>query len=313
MDRVCIRCGRPLAEGEVCHCGDAENTAGSTQDAAQNAAQDVNQNTQDAAQNTARQNGFNQGQPNFNQNGFNQGRPDYNQGPYQQPKQPSKVEIFYKRAVAAYKAVVTHPMTEGARFAKSGDVELSVAYIILQALVTGLFVLAFTINIYSLIVELVASLAGGMSYFFGGYASSYVTVPFGKMFIGSLLLSGVLSVLFALCIYVFGQIVKNNMTFRQSVCVAALRSVLITPVMLVGLVVTFAQPMLALLVYFSGNILAYLAVFEALPGEDRLADKNKRVFAYFLTMLVYLLIFAAALYIGGDLMIPSELSSLLNY
>ena len=69
------------------------------------------------------------------------------------------------------------------------------------------------------------------------FAGSSVGVTYVKVFFGTLFLSAIFSIMLAGLLLGFNLIAKNNMTFKNALCLASVRSIVIAPAMVVALII----------------------------------------------------------------------------
>ena len=111
MGNFCTKCGRPLADGEVCNCqATPQINPGQVAPMPQAAPAP-------------------QGQPQMAPQGQ----------PYMQQKAPSQFDAVMKDTLAAFVDIMKAPVTKGQELVKGEKFIVSVIYIVLQALLSTIF------------------------------------------------------------------------------------------------------------------------------------------------------------------------------
>lgn len=231
MANFCTKCGKALADGEVCSCQSATQI---------NPAQQAPQGQfQQAPQGQFQQ--APQGQQ------------------FQQPQQPSAAGLYFKDLFKTSIDTWVAPATKGKEFVKSGKFGVAIGILVAQALAAMLLGICFEARKD---LATVAEYMGGSSVPF-----TYFKVVFGTLFF-----SAAFSVMLAALILAFNAIAKNKMNFKQALCLAAVRGVILIPAMGVALLFVLIHPVFGAIVTIVINIYGIIAMIKALPVEEGVSE-----------------------------------------
>ena len=93
---------------------------------------------------------------------------------------------------------------------------------------------------------------------------SSVGVTYVKVFFGTLFLSAIFSIMLAGLLLGLNLIAKNNMTFKNALCLASVRSIVIAPAMVVALIIILINPLWGGVFSLIINIWGFIAIVKAL-------------------------------------------------
>lgn len=267
MSRFCTRCGRPLQDGEICSC---QMMAGQMQQ--QTAGQQVPYQQQTAGQ-----------QPQYQQQTAGQ------QIQYQQA-----ASGFAKKLVSCFLSLVKSPVTAGRQLVAEADMKIAFVLLALQGVMSGFFAMAVGKRCYSYILAL-TGLVDGYTSGAGTAAAGMLTMPYGRMFIVTVLLSVGLSCLMALLLWVGHMILKCNVTYPQMLSAAAIRSAVLIPSILVSILLFEINSFLGIMVFLLSNIWAFAAMLltmnRSIPveGQDRFALVVSTALLVFVLVMMFVL------------------------
>lgn len=268
MAKFCTKCGRPLEEGEICTCQQKTVQAEAvvkTEQAETESTQpsQVAQQAQQAAQQAVKQ----------------VASYDYN--------------AYFKKVTGAFIEISKKPVTAGAEFIGKADLAVTMFFIVIQGILTGLFTLVIATKIGSIITGL-GNLASSFSSSSSkkNNASDIIKMPYFKGFILTVFISVMLTVLLALILYAANKVLKNVVTFKQMLTAASLRSIFTVYTTLFAIIVFLINPMAGIVCFFSGNLVGMFVIAMTLP--DNAATKNLVPFimaaAFFVFMIVSLFV-----------------------
>lgn len=238
MGKFCTRCGRPLAEGEICNCQATAN--------AQNQLNNPMEGQQEAQQN--------QQAPQYQQQA---------QQSYQQTQQA--VSSHMTKTIGTFLNMIKRPITTGRQLVASNETGVAITFIVIQALLSGFFALAVMSKIGGTIETLVSSLVGE-------YLDAGIKFPYARIFILTALTSAVLSLLLALLLLVGNMIIKNAVTYVQMLNCVAVRSAWLSLLTLVALIVYVLNPVAGICTYVLEGIWGIIAILLVLPKENEHMD-----------------------------------------
>lgn len=306
MGKFCTRCGRPLADGEVCNCQSAapqpqqaapeQAAAPQEQPQYQQAAPQEQQQYQQAAP---------QGQPQYQQ-AASQGQPQYQQ---MAPQQPSAASNYFKELWSTALSVFKAPVTAGKKYVAEGNFKLALGYLAVQAILA--MILGMTFEARSGLATL-----GSYDFWSGSTNAGAVALSYVKVFFITIILSALFSAMLAGLLLAFNCIAKNKMTFKNALCLASVRSIVLAPAMVVTWLLILINPVFGGFISLIINIWGMVAIVKALPVASEKADNLvthlvTAAFAIFaLVSIVLMFTLGAACYCSG---IISKISSILSY
>ena len=314
MGNFCTKCGKPLADGEVCNCQGAAPQIDPAQQAApqqQSAAvqqqyqqapqqqyqQAPQQQYQQAPQQQYQQAPQQQYQQVPPQQQYQQVPPQQYQQQYQQmAPQQSAASDYFKQFLNTALNVWKKPVTAGKEYVMSGKFTLAIGYLIVQAVLAVILGMVF---------EARSSLAN-----LAEFAGSSVGVTYVKVFFGTLFLSAIFSIMLAGLLLGFNLIAKNNMTFKNALCLASVRSIVIAPAMVVALIIILINPAWGGVFSLIINIWGFVAIVKALPVVSEQSD-NLLVHLVTAAILIFVIIALIIMFtIGLECYCPGVMSEI---
>lgn len=249
MGKFCTKCGKPLAEGEICTCQATDNVQ---------AMSDIQMEAS-------------QEQPQY-QTQYQQEQPQYQQQAkqsYQQTQQA--VANHMSKAVGTFINMITQPITTGRQLVASNEIGVAVTFIILQAIMSGFFALAVMAKIGGTAESVIGLLVGS-------YMDSSLKFPYGRIFILTVIASAMLSFLLALLLVAGNMMIKNTVTYGQMLNCAAVRSVWISVMSLIALILFILSPAAGICIYLLSGVWGVIAVTMVVPKNGECsADKFSMV------------------------------------
>ena len=304
MGNFCTKCGKPLADGEVCNCQGAAPQIDPAQQAApqqQSAApqqqyQQAQQQYQQAPQQQYQQAQQQQYQQ-APQQQFQQVPPQQYQQQYQQmAPQQSAASDYFKQFLNTALNVWKKPVTAGKEYVMSGKFTLAIGYLLVQAVLAVILGMVF---------EARSSLAN-----LAEFAGSSVGLTYVKVFFGTLFLSAIFSIMLAGLLLGFNLIAKNNMTFKNALCLVSVRSIVIAPAMVVALIIILINPAWGGVFSLIINIWGFVAIVKALPVVSEQSD-NLLVHLVTAAILIFVIISLIIMFtIGLECYCPGVMSEI---
>ncbi len=305
MGNFCTKCGKPLADGEVCNCQGAAPQIDPAQQAApqqQSAApQQQYQQAQQQQYQQALQQQYQQAQQQQYQQApqqqFQQVPPQQYQQQYQQmAPQQSAASDYFKQFLNTALNVWKKPVTAGKEYVMSGKFTLAIGYLIVQAVLAVILGMVF---------EARSSLAN-----LAEFAGSSVGLTYVKVFFGTLFLSAIFSIMLAGLLLGFNLIAKNNMTFKNALCLVSVRSIVIAPAMVVALIIILINPAWGGVFSLIINIWGFVAIVKALPVVSEQSD-NLLVHLVTAAILIFVIISLIIMFtIGLECYCPGVMSEI---
>ena len=305
MGNFCTKCGKPLADGEVCNCQGAAPQIDPAQQAApqqQSAApQQQYQQAQQQQYQQAPQQQYQQAQQQQYQQApqqqFQQVPPQQYQQQYQQmAPQQSAASDYFKQFLNTALNVWKKPVTAGKEYVMSGKFTLAIGYLIVQAVLAVILGMVF---------EARSSLAN-----LAEFAVSSVGLTYVKVFFGTLFLSAIFRIMLAGLLLGFYLIAKNNMTFKNALCLVSVRSIVIAPAMVVALIIILINPAWGGVFSLIINIWGFVAIVKALPVVSEQSD-NLLVHLVTAAILIFVIISLIIMFtIGLECYCPGVMSEI---
>ena len=305
MGNFCTKCGKPLADGEVCNCQGAAPQIDPAQQAApqqQSAApqQQYQQAPQQQYQQAPQQQYQQAPQQQYQQapqQQYQQVPPQQYQQQYQQmAPQQSAASDYFKQFLNTALNVWKKPVTAGKEYVMSGKFTLAIGYLLVQAVLAVILGMVF---------EARSSLAN-----LAEFAGSSVGVTYVKVFFGTLFLSAIFSIMLAGLLLGFNLIAKNNMTFKNALCLVSVRSIVIAPAMVVALIIILINPAWGGVFSLIINIWGFVAIVKALPVVSEQSD-NLLVHLVTAAILIFVIIALIIMFtIGLECYCPGVVSEI---
>lgn len=215
------------------------------------------------------------------------------------PAQPSAVGVYLKRLYNSYVAIFRAPVTAGKAFVASCDYKLAIGFIVLQAIIVAIYGLCFELKIGIMLNKLMS------------YANSKVSMPYGSVIFGTLFFSAAFSFALAGILLAANMIFKNSTNYKAMLCSTALRSVVILPVAVVAMIVTFINPFAGMIVFFSANIWGVILITMTMPvANEKVA--NLTSLALFIAFFVFMAVCMYIMYKVSGMYISSQFKSMFD-
>ena len=310
MGNFCTKCGKPLADGEVCNCQGAAPQINPAQQAApqqqyqqvppQQYQQQYQQAPQQQYQQAPQQQYQQAPQQQYQQapqQQYQQVPPQQYQQQYQQmAPQQSAASDYFKQFLNTALNVWKKPVTAGKEYVMSGKFPLAIGYLLVQAVLAVILGMVF---------EARSSLAN-----LAEFAGSSVGVTYVKVFFGTLFLSAIFSIMLAGLLLGFNLIAKNNMTFKNALCLVSVRSIVIAPAMVVALIIILINPAWGGVFSLIINIWGFVAIVKALPVVSEQSD-NLLVHLITAAILIFVIIALIIMFtIGLECYCPGVVSEI---
>lgn len=265
MAKFCTKCGRPLAEGEICNC-----TSNTVEQTTQTVSTDENTNvvTESVVDNTIDSNGNNQ------INNVNT-----------QTSTNATLEMTKNVLMDTWNVflnVLKKPFSASKEYIMSNDNVPAFIFIFLQGILSGLLVLTVISRLFS---ELLGSLKS--------IANTAVDVnPFGNFLVG-FLVSVALSFIYAAILFIVCMIFKSNTSYMVCVRATAIRSVALIVSTLLAIILGLMSVKIGIVV---GLIVSPIVGFMfTLAAVRSFVNINDNVLVY--ALIVYVIISLVAYYI----------------
>ncbi len=217
-------------------------------------------------------------------------------------KTQQAVSGFLARVGGAFLNVIKHPVTAGRTMILTGDYQVGVALIVLQGIFSAIFGAVAAGKLYSMY----NGLLGGMMSLLGGSSGESVKMPYGKIIIGTMLISIALSFVLALLLMLGNMIIKNNLSYKQMLAAVGSRSCVAVISALVGILFYLINPGIGLLIFCVGNIWGFFIILQAMPISDE-GMRDKLPTIIILVYIVFAILTSVCIGKGGRLYVPTDI------
>ena len=254
----CRYCGKKLNEGEVCNCNESQNV---------DIKSDIETNPQDVYVHSI------------------------GSEPSTQPIDfAGKAKEFWNNFVKVIKA----PATEGSQYVITGDRVDSICFIVLQAILSGLFGMFMIIKLNSQIESALGSITDAYKF------------SVGKAFLITFLFSIVFSAVFGGLFALASIIVKTQIKVDQVLGVLAVKAMVSMPIIVISYIVLFLNVSFGMLVFYSSCIFVICTLMEAIRRIQNM-NENKMVYMMFVICILFYIIAVLIMDKAAGLYLPASI------
>lgn len=276
MAKFCTKCGNKIEDGEICSCEQTQQPLGQ--------AFQPNQGQQPSVQ------AF---QPNQGQQPSGQAFQS-NQG---QAAAQNNVGIYFNRLWYVVSKTIKTPADILKQYTEASDVQVAFGFIGIQAVAFALLLAVFFGKINSIFENSIGMFSYSLSNSF--------EFPIAKACISALVLSIILSVVFAGILFVLTNVIfKGETDFMKMICVVGAKDLALIPFTLVALLLSLFNPIYSISVLSLGVILGYFYAAQALKGAVNI-DENKSVNILFLSFAIMVIVNGIAIKTAIPTILPS--------
>ena len=285
MGKFCTKCGRPLQEGEICTCQQPVTPQEPVTPQQPVTPQEPVTPQQPVTLQTPVTPQAAPAQETVLQQQMGAGQVP----PVQNKVMQEQAVGFLKDTVEYLWGLIIRPVTTGKKMIMEANVAVSAALIILQAIMSGFFAMA-ACGKYSSYVQSIASLFANYSSSLGSGISTegIFKMPFARIFIVTVLLSVVLSLLLAAMLLLGHMVLKCKVTYKQMLCAVAIRSAVLIPAIFVALILFELNSSIGLFLFFAVAIWGFTAM--QIVMSSCLADQTQNGFVIMISIVIFLFI-----------------------
>lgn len=297
MAKFCTKCGRMLADGEVCNCGQA---SGQQQNQYQNGYQN-----QMGGQNQY-QNGYqNQmGGQNQYQNGY-QGQPGAQYG-QMAGQYAGQAAMMAKGIWANIIDIVKKPVTTGKRLMQEANIKTAIILIVLHAIMNAVFIKLVENRIAEEIYKEYKANASFLS------DNVKITMPYLRAFIVTILLTVCISCALAGLMLVCYRLSNIAVSYIQMLVLVSVRSaVLIQAVFISGVIfiISWNYGISAFVLVSIVGLICIVCTATAIAPDDK---KDKLVLLMSIMVLIFLIVKIFIIYKMCPLYLPEDVKDSIN-
>lgn len=194
---------------------------------------------------------------------------------------------FLVETKQTFLSITKKPVSSGRALVKSNNLKVSLAFIMIQGILSGLFSVIVASKIGQGLSKVGDSFSGR-----SGELEAMMKLPYFKGFMLTAILSIILT--FALAAILFGvnMIFKNTVTYSQMVSAVSLRSIFSIYTFAFAILVFFINPFASILCFFGGNLLGMFVIGMSLPRNDSSVEFLPYILAaaFFIFMVVSIMI-----------------------
>lgn len=206
------------------------------------------------------------------------------------------------KAKVALLNILKAPVTEGVSYMDGTNFITSVAMIVVQAILSGLFAIVMA-GKYNKIVK-------GLK--FGLFDLSGLKIGGIKAFFLTLLFSLIISALFACIFFLVGEVIKLEMNFKTAVDLAGIRSSFLCASTVLAVVFGLIIPAAGTAIFYGCGLLVAVIIGCILVKKYEGHD-NKMAYATVVGMVVFLLVCAFIMSKACSLYLPKDIFGSLSY
>ena len=175
------------------------------------------------------------------------------------------------------KKVYKNPCGEIHEIVQKLDIQKSVIYLAIQAVLSGVFAVSCAKKINDLI-----SMGGS-------YTASYkFSSP--KTFFLTIVYSMILSIILACLYYVGGKAVKSEMGYKEALSLASIKAIAASPVIILSIILFWTNPLVGIAVFFLGFLFSIFYLIYGMKGMKDISE-NKSLYLSFVVMVVFIIIY----------------------
>ena len=189
-----------------------------------------------------------------------------------------------KEAAKGFLNVFLKPATAGREFVANTSLTASLFIIIVQVLTSSIFALILAAKINSF-----ARKTLGVAASFLGMGTKVSIVSGAKAYFLTLLFSILASGLLLLMFLLASLILKAQASWKQLVALIAVRSIAITPFILLSWLVVLINPVVGICLFFGSCLLAMAFLQDSIKGIEGFKD-NKALYTVFIVMIIFILV-----------------------
>jgi len=257
----CTKCGKQINEGEVCSCQQPVTQETVMPDAVIPEVSIPEPSTYDYSEQATSE--------------TQTPKPNIQMG-----KAKENTSKYLKNAFDEFKDIVFKPSTNGRTFVKAENFNLAIGFMVLQAILTGLFLMEILLKINKGLRAILGAFGG-----FEGEKNDVLQLPVFKDLFLTIFISLLFILVFTGLLYAAGMIFRQKIEFKKLVTLVATGSAAIIPLSLIACIIAFFSIPGGIAIFFIGKLLGLLFVVAAYPAET---EDNKN-------MMYYVLFIAAAL------------------
>ncbi|MDO5293604.1 MAG: YIP1 family protein, partial [bacterium] len=235
---------------------------------------------------------------------------------YQKMKQKSSTYI--STLVQTFLSIFRYPYNKGKEYVSGANEKLAIGFIAVHAIFSGLFSLViarqinYTFDQLSNALSSQSSWSNSSSLLSGSKSvSNVMEVSYAKFFFIVLIFSALFSFILAGLLFVANKVLKGNASFKEILCLTSIRSVVISPFILVSLLLAFLSPMLGAYLFIGCEILAMFYVYAATPVNDPNA-KERLPIVMFVVVLLFVIISFIIMKNAVVLLLPDKLKDAMD-
>lgn len=189
-----------------------------------------------------------------------------------------------KEAVKGFLNIFAKPATAGREFVANTSLPASLFIIIVQVLASSFFALFLAAKINSVVRKTL-----GIAASFLGVGTKVTVVSGAKAFFLTLLFSILASGLLLLLFLLASLILKAKASWKQLVAMVAVRSVAITPFIILSWFLVLINPIVGTCLFFGSFLLAMAFLQESVKGIEGFKD-SKALYAVFIVLVIFILV-----------------------
>lgn len=262
MAKFCTQCGKPLEEGEICSCQLSKNIQ-----------EDIRIKTDIENEKVYEEN------QEKNENSINNSQQTLENG-----------AKYFTNVWENFIGIIKKPVSYGTTFVEKGNVKDSWGLIGAQAIVQAVFIL--------LILQKVNVMIGAVGGLFGTYvddldlnnlgqsAQGILKLSYAKGFILTVIVSIILSLLYAGILLGITKLMKQTGSFQKMFCVSAVKSTVCIAITVIAIILFILNSTVGIYIFLLGDLLSVCFTMAVMPRE---VAKDTAVLIVFFSVFLFMI------------------------
>lgn len=192
---------------------------------------------------------------------------------------------FANNILQVFLQILKKPARAGKEFIQSGNVMFSMAFIILQGIISGIIVMVYAGKVNSLLDMSLSIFSKNLKIKEATNILSQIKFQTSKVFMLALTASIIISIVITLIIWLMAALFKGSTSFSHMLCVSGIKSAGTIPFMLLALLLSFISVKWGIIFYITSAVAGYIFIGCVL-ASGAVSDANRMPYILFVTVIV---------------------------
>lgn len=192
---------------------------------------------------------------------------------------------FANNILQVFLQILKKPARAGKEFIQSGNVMFSMAFIILQGIISGIIVMVYAGKVNSLLDMSLSIFSKNLKIKEATNILSQIKFQTSKVFMLALTASIIISIVITLIIWLMAALFKGSTSFSHMLCVSGIKSAGTIPFMLLALLLSFISVKWGIIFYITSAVAGYIFIGCVL-ASGAVSDDNRMPYILFVTVIV---------------------------